>query len=217
MNAQELFKQVNGEYVGTGRFYCEKCRIIGLNAELAEKCCRPTICQCGKEVAEKYYYTCWDCRKAKEIASEKLRFEKATKIKLEDYDGPVQTDLIGSNEGYFASFSDLMDYLSDEYGDEYRQAIVDEEAPVIDYVYAVNETNLINATLGQFLDETYEKAYEAFEESQLKGTEELEVALAKFNELNAHFKSWDVDQHRIIVLDKPCHEMLEDENTTQEG
>jgi hypothetical protein len=66
-------------------------------------------CACGKPLDYHYYIICKDCRAAKEAEKEKARFEKATKVTIEDYDGPVFW-----NDKFFSDVDSLLDDLEND-------------------------------------------------------------------------------------------------------
>lgn len=81
--------------------YCGKCGLIYrlTEPEMAEQCCKPYICKCGKP-APKGYTICDECRNAAEAAREKALYDKAKKISLDAYEGDwIYSDAFG-NDGF---------------------------------------------------------------------------------------------------------------------
>jgi len=200
MNPQELYLE-NGK--PTGRFFCEECRIIALDKITAEKCCMPEICGCGAVIVDKYWTVCRTCIEAHQKSIELERFNKAEKIKESDYTGMVYVDGIGHNEGYFESTDELREYLFDEYGDEYSDAVEAGETPLHTHVWAADSRPLVDVCADDVIGIFTGDAYEEFEASDLAGVPELEAACKAFNALNTRFEMYEHDYKRAVVFDKP--------------
>lgn len=74
-------------------------------------------CVCGKPIDYHYYLRCKDCRLEAEVQKEQERFEKAEKLTIEAYDGPVywETGCSGDmGDGYFSDVDSLLDYCEQE-------------------------------------------------------------------------------------------------------
>src|SRR4051812_28687701 len=86
-------------------FYCSKCGVVYKDKETTERCCTPRRCErCEQIITEQgrlHHPACW----------RQTRFEKAEK--LTDWDGWVQCDEIGHNDGFFESTEDLREYCED--------------------------------------------------------------------------------------------------------
>lgn len=95
--------------IGKTAYQCGVCKNTYLDKESAEKCCTPKFCEdCGVELKPWWYRTiCKPCH-------EKRQFNNAEKLTPEQWDGWVQRDGYGYNEGYFESLDDLLEYCKDE-------------------------------------------------------------------------------------------------------
>ena len=90
----EIVVKDTGALVG---FACGTCgvffttRMNGGGAESKEQAAKHCVkmCACGNPVKYHYSLLCDSCQSAKETEKERIRFEKATKVTIEDYDGPV--------------------------------------------------------------------------------------------------------------------------------
>jgi len=85
--------------------------------EAAAHCVK--VCACGKPLDYHYFLRCEACRAEKEARREKLAFDNAQKVSIDDYpeNSPVFWeggcgDMEG--DGYFSSLSALLDYCEDE-------------------------------------------------------------------------------------------------------
>jgi hypothetical protein len=199
MNAIELFHQ-DGKSAKV--FYCEKCRIVAKTQEQAEQCCRPLKCDmCGNDT-ERYYFRCRECRDKEDAQRERDRFEKAEKLKLTEWDGPVFSDSVaGSNDGFFTSISELLERCADEI-----EAGEDDSgmANIPDYVWASKSNQFVNADLGDITERISCDAYKDFNPADLHGLDDLKKALAAFNDANKHFVSYEPDYTKAILIKKPA-------------
>ena len=95
-------------------YACSKCGRVN-QKEFAERCCAGYICEeCGKPTGGAYRTLCSECWLARENAKTLERAEKATKIPIADYSGPVWCEGIGYNDGFFEDTDELIDYCADE-------------------------------------------------------------------------------------------------------
>lgn len=105
----------------TTLYGCGKCGIVqspmtfggddAFTEELAEKCCKPVVCECGKE-CDRSYTACQRCRGIREAERDHAVFARAEKLK-EDYEGPVYNPF---TDEFFSDLGDLTDQQED--GDE---------------------------------------------------------------------------------------------------
>lgn len=193
MNAQELFKRVGKEdsvFETTHRWFCGKCGQIKHDKNLAESCCKPTVCVCGKEVEEEYYTTCRVCRDELDRKRERDRFDKSER--LTEWDGPVFLGGYGYNEGYFENIEEFLDCFADE----------ELEASNLEYVWCCDKVPLANLDLDSILEDSTQEAYDGFEYDDFKGLEELRAAIDKFNELNKDVVSWTPNYKKCLLLDR---------------
>jgi hypothetical protein len=177
MNAIELF---HSDGKSAGVFYCEKCRIVARTKELAEQCCRPNICACGKE-CEKYWTKCKECIDRERDAKEQAQFEAAKKIQAKDYNGFLSRDGFGS-DGY-ASIDDMLD---------------DPDCP--EWAWATKEVRFAYGSVDDITSPISERSYPDFEVSDLHGIPELEAAIEKFNEANKDQICYQEDRTRVVIL-----------------
>lgn len=126
---------------------------------------------------------------------EQEKFEKAEKIKEEDWDGPVYSEGYGWNDGYFGSIDDFYDDVRDD--SEY-----DEEFTMPKYLWTcdVSPTCIIN--IDSVLENLTEEAHENFDYRDLNGLDELRAAVDKFNKLNEDNVSWTPNFKKCVILNK---------------
>ncbi|MFH0777869.1 MAG: hypothetical protein V2A71_04475 [Candidatus Eisenbacteria bacterium] len=111
MNTKELVKRGSDEVVA---LYCGKCGLVYRTTEmqLADRCCVEEPCKCGKPKM-KGWSVCETCLKAKDIAEEQARFEKAKHIPFDEYEGEwCYSDAHKGSDGYFP-IDDLDEILAD--------------------------------------------------------------------------------------------------------
>jgi hypothetical protein len=182
MNATELFTK---EGKSAGVFYCATCKIVHRNEHFANECCGPNLCAKCNEPRQDHYLLCDSCRNIADHVRELERFNKA--VKLTDWDGTVYSDGFGSNEGYFRSIGDMEDEL--------------EECERPDYVYACHEHPVVNVTIDNVIDWIMDgEFFDGFDSDDIKGTEDLEKALAAFREVNKGSVNWNPDYSRVVVI-----------------
>jgi hypothetical protein len=187
MNATELYHK---DETSAGIWYCGQCRIVHKEMAQAEQCCRPYTCRtCGKE-APKYYTICMECQTSAMLIKEAERFEKAEK--LTEWDGPVQTDAVGWNDGFFASLDDLLEYLAD-WEDNH-------EEPKPTYAWACDSRPTCALDVGRIIDDATQEAHEDFNTDSLKGVEELRAAIDRFNEANKGITTWTPNYKKVVLL-----------------
>lgn len=93
-------------------FACGECGRIWPNAtdrSVAEMCCAPRICDCGEVMGKGIggWTKCSTCR-------ERGRFERAERVSLGEYDGPVWDP---HNDRGFASVDEWLDWYDGEEGE----------------------------------------------------------------------------------------------------
>jgi hypothetical protein len=163
-------------------YQCGKCGTVHRDKYLAEHCCFVYHCDiCGKEL-NNYHTRCHEC-------SEKVRFEKANKIKLDEYQGKgFYSESFGWNEGYFFDIDELLDYCDGE------------QISVPKYVWGCTE---VPVTIDA--DDILERATEeAFEDAidNLEMVDELVEFCKKFNEANSDVITYWNDDKTAILLEK---------------
>lgn len=179
MKATELFHQ-DGRSAEI--YYCGQCRIVHRTQGFAEQCCKPNICECGAECPQ-YYTSCNECRRKKDIARERERFEKADKVTT--WDGPVADP---HSERYGANLDELLELLDcDGF-----------EPP--EYVWTCNERPVCNLDYYSIIESATSDACEDFDANSLLGDKELIAALEKFNQTNSKNVVWEPNYKLALVL-----------------
>ena len=199
MNATELF---HADGKSSGIYYCGQCRIVHRERESAEQCCKPYICSCGAECL-KHWLICDDCRRKKDIAKERERFEKAEKVTA--WNGAVA------------------DPHSDRYGrnlDELLELLDYDEADPPEYVWTCHERPVCVLDYDTIIEHATNDAYEDFDPGSLDGKKELTEALEKFNALNKENVVWEPNYKLALVLEavgRAAAEGSADENGGAQG
>jgi hypothetical protein len=67
---------------------CGECQLARETEQEAEDCCKPKMCECGKPV-EFPYTVCKQCREETQRKRDQAIYDKAKKVKWEDYDGSM--------------------------------------------------------------------------------------------------------------------------------
>jgi len=165
-------------------------------------CChaRKYVCECGAE-CDSPYNACPLCRHNRKVKQEQEQFEKAEKLALEKYDGPVfWADEEGlpegsgdCGEGYFSDVSALLDYCEDECLD------------VPKYVYctskqemSIDAQDIIENALSAFC----ESAHERVDADWLQKLIDWWVA-------NQKLESFEQDTGRVVLIDPALHAVEE--------
>lgn len=186
--AIELYKRIEEGYIPTGVFYCSKCRSVFKTAEEAANCHGDRICECGKKIERRFYAKCNDCdwkaQKEKSAAIEFERYEKATKIPASEWKG----DKLYDGDQYYDEIEDLLDRY-----DEVQEP---------EYVWACKNVGLPRATSEGIIEHMLDGMWDDADSGDLNGLEELDAAIAKFNEDNADVKVWEVDYSTAVLVGK---------------
>lgn len=109
MNSYELISPLTNEPCGV--HVCGVCSRV-TPKECVDKCCQP--CACGKPPRNRFACKCSDCVKAEQEARMKDNLKAA---ELVEWDGEAMIfsdDVMGYNDGWFASPEDLREYMYDE-------------------------------------------------------------------------------------------------------
>jgi hypothetical protein len=127
---------------------CGACGKIWGNTEGAETCCAPRKCKdCGRPVSRRAYVCCDECREAHRRERENEAWSRATKVRAEDWDGPVFV----ADDEFYDSVGDLVD------------AYYDEDAEPPEHVWGAAPDGLVLSAsdiLTHATDEMYEGAYD---------------------------------------------------------
>ncbi len=129
----------------------------------------------------KYANTIWTAQ------CEKSRFEKARKLKEDEYDGPVY-----DGGRYYANIEEFRDCFegNSEEGDELPE-----------YLWTCTVRPMVNIDLGDILERVGEDI-EDFDIGSLSGVKELKVAIKAFNEANKDQESWLYKNDEVVILGK---------------
>lgn len=152
--------------------------------------CAPKECACGKAIDRKYWTICTECSDRKEAEKLHDRFEKAAKVSVEDYDGPIYwpDGPSGSmGEGFYTSLDEMLDVYEAEGMD------------LPPYVWAAKSYELkmdASSLLENALEQHHEDAHEHLE----AGAEEELQTLLDFFCQKQKIKSWEVDFSRVVLL-----------------
>ena len=186
MNAIELF---HGDGRSAGVYFCETCKIIWREKDLAGRCCLPKTCSnCGGAIRRPYYTICDECEAVKMSKVESERFTKAEK--LTEWDGWVYSDGLGWRDGYFEDVGELVGHCHDE------------ETEVPEYAWACKKVQFAHVDLDRVLEWISESGWEDFSRDDLNGVDELKAAIDRFNEANKDVVVWEVDYNRAVLIAK---------------
>lgn len=189
--AIELYKKDGEEFRASGVFYCSECRIVFRTKEEANGCHGERLCECGNKI-ERYYSTCSACRdkawKAEQAIKEKARFEAAEKVSYADYKGGMLYD----GDRYHDDLEALEDHLFD--------------SPLPEYVWACKDIGVTKASTESLYENMLENMWEDADVNDLNGVDELEAAVAAFNEANASISVWEPDYSTAVLLPRSAHD-----------
>lgn len=190
MNAFELYKKKDDQFVPSGVFACGQCRVAHRDKKSAERCCKPPVCSCGKPTEMGRAY-CDECDKIKFTEREKARFDKAEK--LQDWDGPV--------------------YIPDHYYDDIESLINDiiesgEERPK--YCYVVKEFPIFSFNVIDLIETAVtDSGVEDFDLNDVDGVEPLKKAFEAFEEDNKHHIYYEFDESRVVLISEDDYKKAE--------
>ncbi len=189
MNAYYLHKP---DGTPTGVSACGKCGLVAGkgNFDVSDKCC--TCLECREPLGDDelrtrsmYHPACTRARHAK---IELARIEKAKLV--EDYDGPVYLEGVGSGsmgDGYFANLDELAEHLDLEDG----------ARP--EFAFCCTSSRVINVNIDHILESLTEDSYEGAYDD-LTGVDELAIAVNKFNDANESVISYETDYKRKVRI-----------------
>jgi hypothetical protein len=151
--------------------------------------CIPRMCGCGSPV-QKGWTICQACVKKKDEDKENARFQKAEKLAIADYDGPVYwgDGPDGSmGEGYYSDIDDLLDRCEEEGIDLPLFVWTSKKVPFrIDADHAIENA----------LSDHHEGAYDKITPAALGQLQDLlDEWCGKQN-----IESWEPDFSRAVVL-----------------
>jgi len=199
MNAEELYLSTGKP---TGVFYCTSCRIVHRTKDGAESCCKPSLCKdCGKELPQKTYsLQCDTCKMPEWHRKDREIYQKAKKVKLEDYEGSHV--VIGDD---YVSVDELEEQLSYRwsYGDELPR-----------FAHGTTQTTSVTPfDVADVMEQFTQEAYEDFDYKDLLGLDDLQKAIEAFHEINKNHwanrtHNWDGE---TVVLFEELADKLEKE------
>jgi hypothetical protein len=176
---------------------CGRCGSIYGAEDVAERCC---ICiECGKPVGDKPndfygnrgYPTHRECRYERDRLREAERMEKAEKV--DGWDGWVYCDGCGSNEGYFPSVDEFVEWWEDEHSDN----------PLPEFVWACKPLRIVphgDDIMESLLIPWMENGWEGMDESDFTGIDELAKAIEAFSDANKGVVSYSPDCKRAARI-----------------
>lgn len=137
---------------------------------------------------------------------EETLYEKAKKITIEEYDGPIYREGAGGDwgEGYFSDIEALLDYCETEGYDPPSYVWACSAKPFELGERAVED--LLERELE--FQEMYEDAGARITDAQRKELADLLTAWAK----KVNLESWEIDYSRVILLEEPDEEPVQSGN-----
>lgn len=185
--AIELYKKSDqGNIVPCGVFYCSECRSVYGSATDANNCHGDRLCECGQKIELRYRNKCNACHSKewhqKSAATEFAKYEKATKITYSEYKGG-------------------MIYDADKYYEDLESALDGyDEGQEPEYVWACKDIGVVKATTESLYENMLENMWEDADVYDLNGVDELEAAVAAFNEANKSISVWEPDYSTAILV-----------------
>jgi hypothetical protein len=175
---------------------CGGCNRIYGQQDVADKCC---LClACGQPVSENPrnfygttdYPTHFECRHEQDRQRKIEHMDQAEK--LDDHEGWVYCDGYGSNEGYFESLDDFLEWWEDEHGDE--------KPP--EFVWTCKPQRIVppaDEILEGLLTYWLENGWDDMDESAFTGLDELRAAVGAFVSANEGVVSYTTDGRAVRV------------------
>ena len=178
MKPIELFHQ-DGK--SSGVWYCSKCRRVHPCKASASHCCAPRYCDlCGKELEKGWCSPCRPCFDALEKKRELGRVEKAEKLTMDQYDGPVY-----DGDEYHSNVGEYID----------NQLCLGE--PIAGHVWPCREVQFVKINLRSAME--FQETPEEWD-GEVAGLKELEEAVKKFEEANKDQISWFPRYDQVIII-----------------
>ena len=185
IEAIELFHQ-DGQPAGI--WYCSQCRAVFPEKGQAEACHGTRLCACGKLAANRYSESCQECEskawRERMVREEMERYEKATKVPAAKWNG----DQVFWDGCYFETVDEAIEHA--ESGG----------MPTPKYIWAARNQGVPRADIEDLLTNVLDSMWEDADMDDLNGVQELEAAIAVFNEANKGVVVWMVDHSTAIVL-----------------
>lgn len=181
-DAQQLFLK---DGTATKNWFCNKCKVICYGEQVANDCCAPRLCACGKEVKGSWSH-CDECREKVEREHEKRIMELAELIPY-------------SGQPFFNPEDDKFYNDTDQYEEHCADnEITKDKIPV--YVYGVktfDEHLDLGTILDSALDEVPEEVWDGCNYSELENYKELEAAVDAFNKANKKSLTYYEPDYRV--------------------
>lgn len=146
-------------------------------------------CVCGELIEQSYRLRCQACLAQMEADKEQKLFEKAQKLRIEEYDGPIywegHTGDMG--DGYFSDVDALLDYCE-------QNGV---EVPEYTWACEKNELKLhAEHIVENAVSDMYEDAYDSIPEKAIDSLQAYLDAWCK----EVSIVSWSDDRSRVIIL-----------------
>lgn len=159
-------------------YICEKCNAAYYSPDEAENCCKAGKCRvCGIEL-KPYLCICEDCYRQE-------KFQRAKKVKLSEYDGPLYDDITNT---YYKNHDELYEHYEDN---------PDESKPKWCYSVVAETFNIdIDLALEHMEEEMDEDCYDR---DCLVDLQELYDFISKWNAkqiAESYYPDWD----KIVIL-----------------
>jgi hypothetical protein len=177
--ALELVIKGSGAVVA---YACSRCGRMSSMRDLAEMCCEPDICECGR-TCKKPWTACDSCREEERQEKERKKFEEAEKIPWERYEGPVYFD-----DEHYSDVEEMADCL----------ACADIELP--EYVWACTKSRLSLNADDIIYNELEAQEFHEGAFDQVVNIKELQAAMDEWLK-QQDLESWFVDETRAILLE----------------
>jgi hypothetical protein len=167
-----------------GAAWCNDCKSTGLVRSYGNTLLQCNKCggrgyilpcsECGEKPKDSWHSVCLDCKKKLDKQRKEEQFNKAEKIKYEDYDG----------EFFVSDYSE--EVMDEDSFEEMLWELLEEGRELPKYVFAPSiDTPLLGRDLYDFVDSLCEDGYEEMYEH---------LDTKSLNPINEHFKSWVKDQ-----------------------
>jgi len=177
MNANELFMS-SGKPAGI--FFCEACRRVWCDKDVAESCCRCRYCgELEKNSHAECRYRAMHKRRAEVLEAAAV---------IENYDGWVYAEGCGYRDGYFPSMDDLLEYLAEEELSDWPER-----------VHCCTPVTIRWPDASDIAERVCEGLYEEAD-NDLQGLKELDEALAEFAKANASMQCFEADYSRCVLV-----------------
>jgi hypothetical protein len=171
---------------------CSECGFTAHSEQQAEKCCKPTICECGN-ACQKYYTACDECRRVTERKKDQAIFDKAKKVKWTEYEG--QMLYCDRNDEFYSDIDSLLDsFDSDDDPPEWAYGTIEK-------TFSMDAQTIIEDELER--QEWFEDAIDHF-----TFVKELQIAL---NDAAAQIPSaYEADYSTVVTFEDEAAEWLKE-------